>query len=103
MKVYLKSPISKPLPEVDIYSVGLAGVSDPAGNPVSGHSLATLKVLAGDANGDGMTNTFDLLNIHAHNGQTVDTNTARYDINGDGIINVFDMLASRAHGGHVLP
>ncbi|HOX38183.1 MAG TPA: FG-GAP-like repeat-containing protein, partial [Candidatus Brocadiia bacterium] len=93
--------LSAPLPDVDTYTISLlGGVKDLAGNSVTGDADLSVVVLRGDANGDGMVNSFDLLNIRAQLHAAITADTARYDINGDGHLDTFDMLMARVYVGN---
>jgi len=93
--------LSAALPDIDTYTVTLgSAVEDAAGNAAAGLSQISVKALRGDANGDGIVNSFDLLNIRTQVGRALDASTARHDINGDGVINSFDMLMARVYVGN---
>ncbi|HOX40439.1 MAG TPA: FG-GAP-like repeat-containing protein, partial [Candidatus Brocadiia bacterium] len=93
--------LSAPLPDKDRYTVALGpDAEDIAGNNATGDLDLQIVALKGDANGDGMVNSFDLLNIRVYVGQALDAAKARYDINGDGLINSFDLLMARVYVGN---
>jgi hypothetical protein len=104
----LRVTLSPALADVDDYLITVtAAVTDLAGNALSGDCTRKLRVVVGDANGDGKVNVGDMTKLQAlaNWGQPVTTTTARCDVNLDGKINVGDLTKVMGPGcwGHQAP
>lgn len=75
-------------------TLGFGGIEAVAGQLAAVDTLC-LGVLAGDTDGDGVVNIFDLLNVRNSLGQPVSGTTFRGDIDPNGTIDIFDLLAVR--------
>ncbi len=87
--------------------IGLSGVVGPQAVTVSFPGIAAvdtgvgatgslcIRVLPGDASGDGNVDSSDYLSVRDHVGEPVDSTNARYDVNADGLINTSDFVAIR--------
>ena len=83
-------------------TVGLTNVTDSVGN-FSPSVSATMGVLIGDMNGNGLVNSTDSSLVQAQSGQAVTSSNFRMDINGNGIINSTDTSIVRSNSGSGLP
>lgn len=72
-------------------TVNAAGVTDAAGNPLSGNNVASFSFLAGDIYRNGVVNFGDLLILTQNYGQTGQS-YATGDLNYDGEVNFSDLL-----------
>ena len=70
------------------------GIVNPVDYSPVGQALC-FRVLAGDVNGDGRTNSLDLLGVRKNINQITTATTLRPDVNADGLLNVFDLLIVR--------
>jgi hypothetical protein len=78
-------------------TVTLQGVSG------TGDRSATMGVLVGDTNGDGLVNAGDALQTRNRSGQASDATNFRSDVNADGIVNSGDTTIVRSRSGTSLP
>ncbi len=62
-----------------------------------------MSVLVGDANGDGLVNSGDVLLTRSNSGKAADVTNFEADLNGDGYINSSDALIARGQSGTSLP
>lgn len=83
-------------------TVTLSGVHDVYNNTLPSAS-ATIGLLAGDTNGDGIVNAADAQQTRNRSGQSTDGNNFRADVNLDGAINSADATMVRARSGNSLP
>lgn len=58
-----------------------------------------IRVLPGDASGDGSVNTSDYVAIRGRMGQEINASNCRYDVNADGSINTSDFISIRSRIG----
>ena len=82
-------------------TIAFPGITDLVGRPVT--AVLVFEVLAGDANGDGMVNIFDLLLTRLELDQAVTPTNAGADVNTDGLINIFDLVDIRNNLDSVAP
>jgi len=85
------------LPDVVRYLVQIEGVTDAAGNPLSGDNNRILTALSGDANSDLRVNAIDLSYIWPRRTTHIDGVTVeqtRSDVTGDGRVNAIDLSAT---------
>jgi hypothetical protein len=80
------------VPDASCLEITLTGVVDLDNRPVLGGRVR-LASLAGDTNGDGLTNLVDMSQVKNMNGATVPEGNVRFDVNTDGSINLIDMGA----------
>jgi hypothetical protein len=90
-------------PDADLYTLTVTGLRTTSGVPYAGTTSLVLGCLAGDADGTGKVTGTDLTAVRARLGQTLATDTARYDLDGSGTIDAADITAARAHAGAALP
>jgi hypothetical protein len=95
-----------PIPSANV-TVTLATINNDVLSDVNGNALnlrgpfsQSLKILAGDVNGDGVVNASDLVLTNSGVAQPYNI---FYDINGDGIVNAADATAVRARLNTKLP
>lgn len=81
-------------------TVTLLNVTDSNG---SGEVSIPLRLLIGDANGDGTVNSADAALARNRSGQAVTPTTFRADLNADGVINSADYAILRSRSGSSLP
>lgn len=96
-------------------TVNLEGVNDPQTLTVSLTNVmdienqalpsasVNLSVLFGDANGSGVVNSTDIVQVKAASGQTVVETNFRKDVNASGVINSTDIVLTKAKSGSALP
>jgi hypothetical protein len=83
-------------------TVSLTDVIDSAGN--SGDSVsASMGVLIGDTNGDGLVNSADIGQTKSQSGNAVTASNFREDVNTDGFINSADIGPVKSKSGTGLP
>jgi len=85
------------LPDAVRYLVQIEGVTDAAGNPLSGDANRVFTSLAGDASGDLRVNAIDLSYIWPRRRNQIDGVTVeqtRSDVTGDGRVNAIDLSAA---------
>lgn len=70
---------------------------------VLGAAVVSMRVLAGDVNGDGTVNALDMGQSKLRSGQAVNATTFIYDANMDGAINVLDVGTIRNFSGTSAP
>lgn len=90
------------LPDSARYLVRLEGVTDAAGDPLSGDSDRIFTALSGDANGDLRVDAIDLSYVWAHRTAGIDdvsVDQVRADVNGDGRVNAMDLSSIWAGRG----
>ncbi len=83
-------------------TVSLTNVTDSLGNN-SSTVAASMGVLLGDTNGDGVVNSGDALQTRSRSGQGTAAANFRSDVNADGFINSGDTIAVRSRSGTSLP
>ena len=85
-----------------VITVTLANVVDSAGNNNRAIS-ASMGVLLGDVNGNGLVNSTDTSQVQAQSGQPVTTSNFRMDVNANGLINSTDTSIVQSKSGTGLP
>lgn len=86
------------LTEIDSLGMVLHNVQDSFGQTLP-DTAATLNVVVGDTNGDGMVNAADIGEVKAQTGKGVDVTTMREDLNSDGAINSADVSIAKSKSG----
>jgi RHS repeat-associated protein len=81
-------------------TVKLAGLSDGA---YSGDLIIPMRVLIGDANGDGVVDDGDSLEITDHANEPLNTAISRYDVDANGVIDNADGEVVKTYSGKGLP
>jgi hypothetical protein len=81
-----------------VVTITLNNVSDIAGK-FSQNVSATMGVLLGDTNADGVVNVGDTIQVRSHAGADITNSNFRTDINADGLINVGDTIPVRLQSG----
>ncbi|NLX56155.1 MAG: SUMF1/EgtB/PvdO family nonheme iron enzyme, partial [Planctomycetaceae bacterium] len=71
-------------------TLGVSGVTG-----MESMTWVRIRVLAGDTNGDGAVNIFDLVQVRNQLNQPVTAGNFRADVNADGSINIFDLVTVR--------
>jgi hypothetical protein len=87
------------VPDKSCLSVTLTGLADEAGNPLAGIHTFWVRVLFGDANGDGVVASGDITQVKSVSGQTVNENIFRRDVNGDGVVASGDITQVKSRSG----
>ncbi len=90
------------LPDFARYAVRISGVTDVAGNEVTGDNDRVLTALEGDVSGDLRVNASDLSRVRAGRTRLIDAqdaNQARADVTCDGRVNATDLSRVRAKRG----
>ena len=82
-------------------TVALTNVSDSVGGFTS-HASATVGVLLGDTNGDGVVNVGDTVQVRSEAGNDITSLNFRRDVNADGLFNVGDTIITRTPIWHGL-
>jgi hypothetical protein len=82
-------------------AVTLSGVVDTAGN--QGSAVATMGVLFGDTNANGVVNSSDLAQVKAASGNAATADRFRMDLNSDGNVSASDISFAKSQSGAVLP
>ena len=88
------------LPDFARYLIAVEGVTDLAGNPLSGDHDRALTALKGDASGDMRVNAVDLARVRAFSADPISTSSidqVRADITQDGRVNAIDLARVRAN------
>ena len=83
-------------------TVTLTGVHDDQGNTLAS-AAATMGLLLGDTNGDGVVNTIDLHQTRLERGQKTNSDNFREDVNVSGSINAPDVNLVKSQLGTMLP
>jgi len=83
-------------------TVALIDVADNASGK-SHEFVATMGILLGDVNGDGIVNSADIALAKSRSGQAVGAGNFPTDINEDGLINSVDIAQTKARSGTGLP
>lgn len=81
------------VPDVSRLTLSFPGITSLQGIPIA--ETICLGVLAGDVNGDGLTNVIDLVTVRNALNARTEANTFRADVNTDGAINVIDLILVR--------
>ena len=84
-------------------TVTLANMSDSPVDGFTSHVSATVGVLLGDTNGDGVVNVGDTLQVRSEAGNDITSSNFRRDVNADGLFNVGDTIMTRTQSGTALP
>jgi hypothetical protein len=87
------------VPNADVVTVTLGNVTDACGNGAAA-VVASMGVLVGDTNGDGVVNAGDVQQTRNRSGQLVVPANFRSDVNADGAINSGDALLVRSNSGN---
>ena len=82
-------------------NVELDNVVDVQNN--TGNVSASMGVLIGDVNGDGVVNVGDTALVRGNAGVTLDNTNFQYDVNVDGLVNVGDTSIVKSKSGDFLP
>ena len=80
-------------------TVMLSNVTD-ASSRVLPNTTVTVRILAGDTNGNGSVNASDVSQTKARTGQTLDATNFRSDVNANGTVNATDAALVKANVGH---
>jgi len=93
---------SQALPDVARYAVRLEGVTDTSDNALVGDNDRIMVALAGDVNGDLVSNVFDVSAAWSCRDQSpgAGADQTRADVNTDGVLNSFDAGAAWFSRGH---
>ncbi len=83
-------------------TVTLSGMKDIAGQALANTSV-TMGFLLGDANGNGVVNSTDIVLVKAQSGATTDANNFRRDVNASGGVNITDVVLTKSRSGASLP
>src|SRR5205823_13175194 len=83
-------------------TVTLTSVIDVAGNTSSSTS-ATMSMLVGDVNGNGVVSNGDVSLVQAQVAATVDSSNFRDDVNANGVLSNGDVSITQAQVGATLP
>ncbi|MBV9008400.1 MAG: dockerin type I repeat-containing protein, partial [Verrucomicrobia bacterium] len=83
-------------------NVTLSNVTDSAGD-FSSETSASMGVLVGDTNGDGVVNSADISQVKSQSGQTLTATNFRDDVTVDGFLNSADISLVKARSGTALP
>ena len=83
-------------------TVSLTNVTDSVGNFSSAVS-ASMSVLVGDVNGNGLVNSTDTSLVQTQSGQPVTSSNFRTDVNANGFINSTDTSIVQSKSGTGLP
>jgi hypothetical protein len=93
------------LPDQQYTTIALNGVLDANGS--TGDVFASMGLLVGDVNANGLVNSTDTSQVQAQSGQPVtgDLGTGNYrkDVNANGLINSTDTSTVQSKSGHGLP
>jgi hypothetical protein len=87
------------VPNAEVVTVTLGNVTDACGNGAAA-IVASMGVLVGDSNGDGVVNAGDVQQARNRSGQVVVPANFRSDVNIDGAINSGDALVTRNNSGN---
>ena len=91
-------------PNADIYTVTITDVlRKVGGSTVGGNRQVTIRLLAGDVDGDGNVTAADLAALRAQVGQAVTADNAKADLDSSGAITTGDVRAARLYLGTQLP
>jgi hypothetical protein len=80
--------------------ITLAGITDQAGNPLTGNNDVRIRVLLGDTNGSGAVSVADVNQTRSRSGQIVGAGNFRSDTNCTGSISVADVNQVRSRSGN---
>ena len=83
--------------DVSCFSIALAAISDLDGNLLEGDTDIHIRVLLGDANGDGTVDVLDMSKVKGWLFNAVTPENASADLTGDGSINALDMSAVKGN------
>src|SRR5207253_1211588 len=83
-------------------AITLAGLSDLAGNTLTGTATLTVGNLYGDVNGTATVNSTDIAIIKSKSGVAVTATSYLYDITASGAINSTDIAVVKSLSGSVL-
>lgn len=82
------------VPNAACLSVAVSGIPG-----LASKTSVCIRVLAGDANADGVVNIFDLVRVRNHLNQPVTADAVQADVSADGAINIFDLVEVRNYLG----
>ena len=88
-----KTIVLSDVTDASCVTIDLFDIVDLEGQPLAFGSPIALAILAGDVNGDGKVNVFDMLAVKEMMNQPVTADNCRRDVTADGKINVFDLMA----------
>jgi Na+/glutamate symporter len=83
-------------------TVTVTGVHDDQGNTLAS-AAATMGLLFGDTNGDGLVDQVDVERVKLEQGQETTSANFREDVTADGEINATDVDLVRSRAGTMLP
>ena len=86
------------VPDAQILTIRLTNVTDEF-SQVLPDSLVSMRLLAGDTNGNGTVNASDVAQTKSQIGQTVGSTNFRADVNASGTINATDVAIVKSHSG----
>lgn len=78
----------------------LAGLSDLVGHALAGSGPIRVRVLHGDASGDGLVASADITQVKSRSGQNATASNFRWDVNADGVIASADITQVKARSGN---
>ena len=88
--------------DMSCLTITLAGITDPAGNPLTGPNTIPIRVLMGDTNGTGAVSVADVNQVRSRSGQAVNAGNFRCDTNCTGAISVADVNQVRSRSGNAV-
>ena len=88
--------------DVQAVTVTLNNVTDGASRTLP-TTVATVKMLVGDSNGDSVVNAGDTIQTRSRAGQAANATTFRSDMNLDGFVNSGDTTTVRSRSGNFVP